>query len=86
MFCVASEITLSPLDLESMWKGLVAMGAGLFLMNLVQGVLGGVELRGEALRLGLFAAQTLLFFVLLADLAFLAAMRLAWQLFARRRH
>lgn len=86
VFCVASEITLSPPDLAGMWKGLAAIAAGLFLLNLVPWVSGWVEVGVEALRPGLFAAQTLLFFVLLADLAFLAAMRLAWQLFARRRH
>ena len=85
VFCVASEITLSPPDLAGMWKGLAAIAAGLLLLNLVPGVSGWVERGVEALRPGLFAAQTLLFFVLLADLAFLAAVWLAWKLLSRRR-
>ncbi|MBR6021411.1 MAG: hypothetical protein IK066_03215 [Kiritimatiellae bacterium] len=86
VFCVASEITLSPPDLVGMWKGLAAIAAGLFLLNLVPWVSGWVELGVEALRPGLFAAQTLLFFVLLADLVFLGVVRLAWSVLNRLRN
>ena len=86
VFCVASEITLSPPDLEGMWKGLAAIAAGLFLLNLVPWVSEWVEDGVEMLRPWLFAAQTLLLFVLLADLAFLGAVRLAWGVFAKRRN
>lgn len=85
VFCVASEITLSPPDLADMWRGLAAIAAGLFLVNLVPWVSGWLAGAVEALRPGVFAAQTLLFFVLLADIVFLAAVRLAWSVFARRR-
>ena len=85
VFCVASEITLSPPDLEGMWKGLAAIAAGLFLLNLVPGGAEWVECGIKALRPMMFVMQTLLFFVLLADIAFLGVIRLLWIVFAKNR-
>lgn len=85
VFCVASEITLSPPDLEGMWQGLAAIAAGLFLLNLIPGVSEWVARGVKALRPMVFVAQTLLFFVLLSDLAFLGAMRLVWSVFVGRK-
>ena len=85
VFCIASEITLSPPDLKSMWRGFAAMAAILFVLNLIPFVSNGVAYGIDALRPVIFTLQTILFFVLLADLAFLAVMRLVWCLLARRR-
>ncbi|MBR4252983.1 MAG: hypothetical protein IKQ15_11925 [Kiritimatiellae bacterium] len=85
VFCIASEITLSPPDLKAMWRGLVAMAGVLFALNLVPGVSGAVARGIGALRTGVFTVHALLFFVLLADLVFLGAMRVFWGLFAKRR-
>lgn len=85
VFCVASEITLSPPDLAGMWKGFAAIAAGLFLLNLVPGVSEWVKCGITALRPMVFVLQTLLFFVLLADFALLGAIRLLWIVFAKNR-
>lgn len=84
VFCIASEITLSPPDLKSMWRGLAAIFAALLVLNLLPFVSGGLASGIDAFRPTLFAIHTILFFVLLVDLAFLAAMRLAWGLLARQ--
>ena len=85
VFCIASEITLSPPDLKGMWRGLAAIFGALFALNLLPFVSTGIAYGIDALRPAVFTLQTLLFFVLLADLIFLAAMRIVWGLLARRR-
>lgn len=85
VFCIASEITLSPPDLKGMWRGLAAIAGLLLALNLVPGVSTALVRGIDALRPAVFTLHTILFFVLLADLAFLAAMRLAWAILARRR-
>lgn len=84
VFCIASEITLSPPDLKGMWRGLAAIAALLLVLNLVPVVSGGLVRGVDALRPAVFALHTILFFVLVADLAFLAALRLVRALVARR--
>lgn len=84
VFCIASEITLSPPDLKNMWKGLATLAAILFAANLVPPVSMRLADGIAVLRPAVFTLQTVLFFVLLADLAFLGAMYLGWALAARR--
>ena len=85
VFCIASEITLSPTDLNGMWRGLAAIVGVLLALNLIPFTAVWLAHGIDFLRPGVFALQTILFFVLLTDIAFLAAIRLLWTLFARRR-
>lgn len=84
VFCIASEITLSPPDLKGMWRGLAAIFGVLFVLNLLPFVSDGLARGIDALRPAVFSLHVILFFVLLADLLFLAAMRLAWRFFPKR--
>lgn len=84
VFCVASEITLSPPDLKNMGRGLWAILGTLAVLNFIPGVSAALAVGVQCLRTALFASHAILFFVLLADLAFLAAMRLVGQLFEKR--
>ena len=68
-----------------MWRGLAAIVGTLFVLNLIPVVSDGLAHGVDALRPAVFTLHTLLFFVLLVDLVFLAAMRLVWVLLARRR-
>ncbi len=85
VFCIASEITLSPPDLDGMWQGLAAILGVVFALNLVPFMSNWLARGIDALRPAVFTLHTILFFVLLADIAFLAIMRLFWVLLARRR-
>lgn len=85
VFCVASEITLSPPDIKGMWRGFAAISGGLLAANLIPYLSGWLADGIDALRPAIFTIHAILFFVLLADLVFLAAMRLGWGLLARRR-
>lgn len=85
VFCIASEITLSPPDLKGMWRGLAAIFGLLFALNLLPIVSDWLALGIDVLRPAIFTLHTILFFVLIVDLAFLAVLRLAWCLLARRK-
>lgn len=85
VFCIASEITLSPPDIKGMDSGLAIILGVLFVLNLIPVVSTFLADGIHALRPALFTLHTILFFVLLADLVFLVAMRLLWGLVARRR-
>lgn len=85
VFCIASEITLSPPDLKGMWRGLAAIFGVLLVLNLLPVVSRWVAQGIDALRPAIFTMQTILFFVLLTDLLFLVAMRIIWGILARRR-
>ena len=71
VFCVASEITLSDVDLKHMWKGAGVIVFALFALNLLPFV-------GEWINAGivfakpmLFVAQVVMAFVLMLDVVFL---------------
>lgn len=70
VFCVASEITLSGVDLKHMWKGAGVIVFALFVLNLLPFV-------GEWINAGivfakpmLFVAQVVMAFVLMLDILF----------------
>lgn len=75
MFCVASEITLSPPDIRGAWKGFVSLAALLGLLNLVPFVSYAIAAVVSSLRPALFSLHAILLFVLMADLVFLFALR-----------
>lgn len=84
VFCIASEITLSPQDIKGVWRGLAAIVGALFVLNLLPVVSDGLGRGVDALRPAVFTLHVILFFVLLVDLVFLAAMRIVWALLARK--
>jgi hypothetical protein len=85
MFCVASEITLSPVDIASAWRGFVSLAALLGLLNFVPFVSDALAAAVDSLRPALFVLHSILLFVLFVDAAFLAAVRLVRPVFRRRR-
>ena len=79
IFCIASEITLSPPDLRSTWRGFVSLVALIFMLNLIPVVSAWFCLLVSNMMPSLFVLHSLLLFVLLFDLVLLLA---AW--FCRR--
>ena len=72
VFCVASEITLSGVDLKHMWKGAGVIVLILLVLNLMP-FAGGWINRGVVLvKPMLFVAQVVLAFVLMLDVVFFA--------------
>ena len=75
IFCIASEITLSPPDLQSTWSGFASLVALIFILNLIPVVSAWFCLLVDSLRPSLYVLHSLLLFVLLFDLVLLSA---AW--------
>ena len=84
IFCIASEITLSPPDLRSMWRGALAIAFVLLLANLVPFTARYLATGIDKARVWVFVAESVLLFVLLADLIFLVIVRLLWGIFRPR--
>ena len=84
MFCIASEITLSPPDLNGMWRGFAAIFGVFFAVNLVPFAANWLSKGVDIALPAVFIFQTILFFVLLADLIFLIVTRIIWGLFGKR--
>ena len=70
MFCITSEITLSPTDLAGMWRGIFILVIFIILLNLIPGVNWVAIKASELLAPVLFAVHSALFFVLLIDVLF----------------
>ena len=85
VFCIASEITLSPSDLNSTWRGFASLAAFLLLLNFIPVLSSWLCLFVDSLRPSLFVLHTLLMFVLLFDLALLATANLLTRLFRNGR-
>ena len=75
IFCVASEITLSPPDLQSTWRGFASLVALIFLLNLVPVVSAWMCLLVDKMMPFLYVFHSILLFVLLFDWVLLSA---AW--------
>ena len=73
IFCIASEITLSPPDLQSTWRGFASLLALIFMLNLVPLVSSWFCLIVDGMMLFLYMFHSLLLFVLLFDLILLLA-------------
>lgn len=70
MFCITSEITLSPTDLAGMWRGIFILVIFIILLNLVPGVNWVAIKDSELLAPVLFVVHSAMFFVLLIDVLF----------------
>lgn len=70
MFCITSEITLSPTDLAGMWRGIFILVFFIILFNLVPGVNWVAIKASELLAPVLFVVHSAMFFVLLIDVLF----------------
>lgn len=75
IFCIASEITLSPPDLQSTWRGFASLVAAILLLNLMPVVSAWFCLFVDGIIPYLFVLHSLLLFALLFDLLLLTA---AW--------
>lgn len=72
VFCVASEITLSGVDLKHMWKGAGVIALLLFVLNLLPFVGVWINAGVVFMKPMLFVAQVVLAFVLMMDVVFFA--------------
>lgn len=70
LFCITSEITLSPSDLAGMWRGVFILMFFVILINLIPGVNLLAIKMSDWLAPALFAIHSVLVFVLLVDAAF----------------
>ena len=84
IFCVTSEITLSPPDLAGMWRGFFSIALFVILINLIprMHILAGKLT--DAMAPSMFVIHSILFFVLLIDVAFYLVFKLIVRLFKRR--
>lgn len=85
LFCITSEITLSPSDLAGMWRGTFVMMFFVVLFNLIPGVNALALRMSDCLAPCLFAIHSVLAFVLLIDIAFYIAFKIVTFPFSRRR-
>ena len=80
VFCVASEIGLSSVDISSMWKGLLCVVVVLLLSGMIPGVREWYASGLHALLPRLFLVHSLMAFAVLVD----AVLWLLMRLFVRR--
>lgn len=73
IFCIASEITLSPPDLQSTWRGFASLVALISLLNLIPVVSAWFCLLVNSMMPSLYVLHSLLLFVFLFDLILLLA-------------
>lgn len=71
IFCIASEITLSPPDLQSTWSGFASLVALIFILNLIPVVSAWFCLLVASMMPSLYVLHSLLLFVLMFDLGLL---------------
>jgi len=71
IFCIASEITLSPSDLQSTWSGFASLVALIFILNLIPVVSAWCCLLVASMMPSLYVLHTLFLFVLMFDLVLL---------------
>ncbi len=81
IFCISSEITLSPRDLKSTWRGFASLVALLFLLNLIPVISSWLCLAVDGIRPPLFVVHVLLLFALLFDVVILTAAGLIHRFF-----
>ena len=70
LFCITSEITLSPTDLAGMWRSVFILVFFIILFNLIPGVNWVAFKLSDWLAPTLFVIHSVLVFVLLIDVAF----------------
>ena len=81
LFCITSEITLSPTDLAGMWRGVFILVFFIILLNLIPGVNWVAFKLSDWLAPALFVVHSVLVFVLLIDAAFYVVFRVLRKLF-----
>ena len=84
-FCIMSEITLSPPDLAGMWRGFFPIALFVILINLIPGMHILAGKLTDAMAPSMFAIHSILFFVLLIDIAFYLVFKLIVRLFNGKR-
>ena len=81
LFCITSEITLSPTDLAGMWRGVFILIFFIVLINLVPGVNWLSIKLSNGLAPALFAVHSVLVFVLLIDAVFYVMFKILRKIF-----
>lgn len=84
VFCITSEITLSPSDLAGMWRGFFPIAGFFVLINLIPGFNVFALKLTEWLAPMVFMVHSILLFVLFVDIALYFAFKLIVKLFKRR--
>ncbi len=85
VFCITSEITLSPPDLAGMWRGFFPIAFFIILINLIPGVQVLALKLSDLLSPVMFVVHSVLLFVLFVDIAFYLIVKLILRLFAKKR-
>ena len=85
IFCIASEITLSPPDLQSTWRGFASLLALIFILNFIPVVSAWFCLLVDSMIPSLYVLHSLLVFVLLFDLILLLVVWLIRRACPQRR-
>lgn len=70
LFCITSEITLSPPDISGMWRGIIGLVVLVLVFNLIPGMNSFSASAAKVLSPYLFFVHTSLLFVLLIDFGF----------------
>ena len=83
LFCITSEITLSPPDISGMWGGIVGLVVVVFAFNLVPGLSWISGETARALAPAMFVVHASLLFVLLIDVGFYLAFSLLMKVIRR---
>ena len=84
LFCVTSEITLSPVDLSGMWRGIFVLIFFIILFNLIPGVNWCAVRVSNWLAPFMFIIHASMVFVLLIDAGFYFLFKLLFSIFRRR--
>lgn len=83
LFCVTSEITLSPPDISGMWGGIVGIVLMVLLFNLIPGLSDAAAATAKWFAPYMFVTHASLLFVLLIDAAFYVVFKLIMAVFRR---
>jgi hypothetical protein len=84
VFCITSEITLSPPDLAGMWRGFFPIALFVILINLIPGFNVFAIKMSELLAPTVFLVHSILLFVLFVDIGFYLIFRMIVKIFRRR--
>lgn len=80
MFCITSEITLSPPDLAGMWRGFFPILFFVILVNLIPGVNHIAIKMSDVLAPVTFLIHSILLFVLMIDVIFYMMLKVVFKL------
>ena len=83
LFCITSEITLSPPDISGMWGGIVMLVVVVVVFNLVPGLSHVAYETAKALAPAMFVVHASLIFVLMIDFGFYLVFRVLMKVFRR---